>query len=360
MPTVVFDTATSQFQANRVFDRQHAAKFPGALWLAILGERAQQRGWAVMTADMFLRAPSAGAVCISDMVTPYTKTLLAQGVVPAVLICGESPNVAWDFYHRLGKYARPYHHAYIFRGAAKCVDSHVQVQPVYWPNAQRHILLGSAWYDREYLVMIASNKERYAVNPDKPLIGLRRLAKQMLWKGLQLVDPLFQFPDLYQERLNAISYFAEIAGFRLYGTGWDKPIGAPEFRLAAKRAGGKPVDDKLATMAGFRFALCFENCTFPGYVTEKIFDCFLAGCIPIYFGAPDIADFVPAQTFIDYRQFGNYADLDRFLRGMTESEANHYLEAAHDFLASPAFDKFTVDNLVTNVLTHLEQEFRIL
>jgi len=358
MLTVVYDTATLQFQENRVFDRQHAAKFPGALWLAILGERAQQRGWAVMTADMFLRTPSAGAVCISEMVTPYTKTLLARGVVPSVLVCGESPNVAWDFYHRLGKYARPYHHAYVFRGAAKRINSHVQVRSFYWPNAQRHTLPSSTWSEREYLVMIASNKERYAVNLDKPLIGLRRLVKQTFWNGLQLVDPLFHFPDLYQERLNAISYFAEMPDFRLYGTGWDKPIGVLKFRLAAKRAGGEPVDDKLATMAGFRFALCFENCVFPGYVTEKIFDCFLAGCIPVYWGAPDIEDFVPRETFVDYRNFRTYAELDRFLRGITESEASHYLEAAQNFLASPAFDKFTVDYLVNDILNVIEQELK--
>ena len=360
LPTVVFDTANPQFQENRVFNHQHAAKCTGAFWLAILSERAQQKGWAVMTVDMFLRTPSARAVCISEMVTPYTKTLLAQGVVPTVLICGESPNVAWDFYHRLGKHAHPYHHAYVFRGAAKYVDPHVHVQPLYWPNAQRDTLPGSAWSEREYLVMIASNKERYAVNPKKPLIGLRRLAKQMLWNGLQLIDPLFRFPDLYQERLNAISYFAEVPGFRLYGTAWDKPIGAMKFRLAARRAGGKPVDDKLATMARFRFALCFENCVFPGYVTEKIFDCFLAGCIPVYWGAPDIEDFVPREAFIDYRNFSTYAELDCYLHEMTETDMRRYLQAAQDFLASPAFDKFTVDNLVTNVLTHLEQEFSLL
>lgn len=53
------------------------------------------------------------------------------------------------------------------------------------------------------------------------------------------------------------------------------------------------VEDKLGTLRHFRFALCFENCVFPGYVTEKVFDCFLSGCVPIYLGAPDITDFIP-------------------------------------------------------------------
>jgi hypothetical protein len=111
-----------------------------------------------------LRAPSAVAVCVSDMVTQYTQALLAHGVVPAVILSGESPNVAWGFYHRLGKYAHPYHHAYLFRGALARVGLPVQAHPFYWPNAQREAIPGHAWHDREYLVMVSSNKERCSVS----------------------------------------------------------------------------------------------------------------------------------------------------------------------------------------------------
>jgi hypothetical protein len=360
-PTIVYDTATPHFKENRIFDYEYAAKFPGAFWLASLGERARQRGWAVMTADVFLRDPSAVAVCVSDMVTPYTHALLAHGVVPAVIFSGESPNVAWDFYHRLGKYAHPYHHAYLFRGAVARVGPPVQTHPLYWPNARREAIPGHMWQDREYLVMIASNKDRFAVSARKPFLGLRRFAKRIIWNSLQSVDPLFRFEDLYQKRLDAVIYFAGVPGFRLYGTAWDQAISGfgAEYVQAARRGWAGPLDyqHKREVMSNFKFAFCFENCVFPGYVTEKIFDCFLAGSIPVYFGAPDIADFVPPQTFVDYRQFGNYSDLNQFLRGMTESESRHYLEAAQDFLASPAFDKFTGDHFVTDVLNVTAQEF---
>jgi hypothetical protein len=354
--TIVYDTAIPQFKENRVFDHQHAARFPGALMWAILGDRVRQRGWAVMTADMFLRAPSAEAVCVSDMVTPYAQALLAYGVAPAVILSGESPNVAWDFYHRLGKLTRPYHHAYLFRGAVARVGSSVQAHPLYWPNAQREVISGHAWHDREYLVMIASNKDRVAVSAHKPFLGLRRFARRMIWNGLQWVDPLFHFEDLYQKRLDAICYFADVPGFRLYGTGWDKPGRMSRYLQAANRAGATPVDDKLKAMMGFRFALCFENCVFPGYVTEKIFDCFFSGCIPVYRGAPDITDFVPAETFVDACQFDSWMELDRYLREMSSSEAQSYSNAARDFLASDAFAKFHQDYFVTELIGILEAE----
>ncbi len=47
-----------------------------------------------------------------------------------------------------------------------------------------------------------------------------------------------------------------------------------------------PVPDKIEFMRPYKFCIAFENSSCPGYVTEKIMDCFIAGCIPIYWGSP--------------------------------------------------------------------------
>lgn len=44
-------------------------------------------------------------------------------------------------------------------------------------------------------------------------------------------------------------------------------------------------DDKIEFLRQYRFNICPENSDTPGYVTEKLFDSFEAGCIPIYWGA---------------------------------------------------------------------------
>ncbi len=55
---------------------------------------------------------------------------------------------------------------------------------------------------------------------------------------------------------------------------------------------------KIEFMKNFRFALVFENSSYPGYTTEKIVDAMVAGCIPIYWGNPDIQlDFNPSSFF---------------------------------------------------------------
>src|SRR5205807_2483096 len=82
---------------------------------------------------------------------------------------------------------------------------------------------------------------------------------------------------------------------------------------------------------------------FSGYISEKLFDCFFARCIPIYSGAPDVAQYVPPAAFIDAREFRSFAELERFLRGMTEADARRYIDAAHTFLASAAYESFRAD-----------------
>ena len=358
---VVYDTVTKEFLGNRIFDQNYIARISGVLPIARLRSMALLKGWKMMTADVFLetKPKSDLSVCISERITPRTKWLIDNGVVPAVIICGESPNVDWWFYHDLSKYARIFKHALFFRGVSDHVKPPTQFHTFYWPSDRIHVSPSSKWINREFLVMVNSNKDRFWASRNWPFLRTRRLAKRFLWNYLRIVDPLFKFKDLYEERLEAICYFVDRPGFRLFGRDWDQSSGLSKRHfLAVQRAGAKPVDDKLKTMSGFKFALCFENCVFPGYITEKIFDCFFAGCVPIYYGAPDITDFIPAETFIDFRQFQDIADLDEYLRGLSEGDAGHYLEAARSFLAGHEFDKFYQDTFVEKLLDILEQEFK--
>ncbi len=360
IPHIVFDTATIGFQNNRVFDPTYAAKFPGALVWSVLSNHVTKRGWEIMTSDVFLKKPvrPSQAFCISEMVTPFTMSVLESGAVPLVIMSAESPNVACEFYHNLNMYTQLYRHAFLFSGAGERVGFSTLFHPLYWPNTCRDVKLGLGWNERQFLVMVAGNKHRFLINEHKPLKSLRRLVKRLVWSYMCFTDKLFQLKDLYQERADAICYFADVSGFRLFGTGWDiqRSLNNAQWQVIQKL---KPtfVEDKMDVLGRFRFAVCFENCVFPGYVTEKIFDCFMAGCIPIYLGAPDISDFVPASSFIDYRHFGNYTALERFMRQMTEPEAFKYLKSAREFLASPEFEKFTADWFVNNLMDIIGQEF---
>ncbi len=144
--------------------------------------------------------------------------------------------------------------------------------------------------------------------------------------------------ELYSERVRAIDFFEKVGekGFEFYGRSWDKEK-HPAYRGVAM--------GKTETIKNYRFAICYENTgTFNGYVTEKIFDCFAAGIVPVYLGAPNIEKYVPKTCFIDRRDFATMEDLYAFMKAMTKEQYNEYLRNIRDFLSSEKAHLFSQEN----------------
>jgi GR25 family glycosyltransferase involved in LPS biosynthesis/glycosyltransferase involved in cell wall biosynthesis len=77
---------------------------------------------------------------------------------------------------------------------------------------------------------------------------------------------------------------------------------------------GTNASGKIEHNKQYKFAIAFENTQYPGYVTEKICDVYKSGCIPIYWGTPDIIkDFNPS-TFINANDFPNFDALIDHIR----------------------------------------------
>jgi hypothetical protein len=58
--------------------------------------------------------------------------------------------------------------------------------------------------------------------------------------------------------------------------------------------------DLIKAFSKYKFIICFENSNTPGYITEKIFNVFLAKSIPIYDGAQNIGSFVNPKAFVSF------------------------------------------------------------
>jgi len=341
---IVCDMSTQVFFKDRIFDKEFILKCPGSSFWLLLKSEAEKRNWKIMTADVYLdqaeRYIGAKALMISEMNTPFTKSLRSRGVEPFILFSEESPNVSIEFYKNLSTYCSAYPYVFLFPGVKKYLSGSSSFQTLYWPNTIKSALQNQKkWADRKLLVMVASYKQRFDVLLNKPFIGLRRFIKYILLTLLPLRYSFFRFKDLYRVRLQTILFFSQKPDFNLYGTNWEHiPTGnkklisaindfvngvfiseiinafAPMYLSAIKKLGTKAVEDKVATLQDYRFSICFENCVFPGYITEKVFDCFFAGSIPVYYGAPDIAQFIPKETFIDFRDFKSYNDLYEFFK----------------------------------------------
>ncbi len=144
--------------------------------------------------------------------------------------------------------------------------------------------------------------------------------------------------SLFEERLQAIEFFSkQKLGMDLYGIGWESST-----QSFVKTIYQGPCDSKVDVQKRYKFAIAYENSSsLPGYITEKIFDCFTAGTVPIYLGAPNIEEYIPATCFIDFRHFRDYEHLYEYLANMTDSRYQEYLEAVKNYLETPKYYQFT-------------------
>lgn len=357
----VFDVDTPAFCENRLLDPEYAAMFPGAGAFAAVALRLRQLGIPSMTADVFLanQPRPARVACISLEQSRYSERLLGcEGVVGSVCVSLESPIMSLDFYRNLQGVTDRYRHSFLWPGTASRVSSRSTFHAVSWPYPDLTPPADSVpWDDRRFLALVSSNKRAFCwpsplFDARHPRSSMRSLGVAMNREILRLRDPWFR-SEIYLERQRAIEHFSSSSDFDLYGRGWDQALATLPRRTAKAVAtcyrGEIPPLDKTLTLSGYRFALCYENTAFPGYITEKILDGFAAGCIPVYLGAPDVAEAIPAGSFINAAKFASLNELENVLRGMSNATADDYLASARDFLLSPAAVRFAEASFVAEV-----------
>lgn len=167
--------------------------------------------------------------------------------------------------------------------------------------------------------------------------------------------------ELYKERRKTISYFDSNYpdDFDLYGANWGKPVTRlqkmfPWIVKEYKTYRGI-AQKKIETISKYKFALCYENLSkTDGYITEKIFDCFTAKTIPIYWGANNIDKYVDPKAFIDRRQFSNNIELADYLKKIKEEEYYEILSMGQRYLNSDKYKLFLENSFCENIIKNLQ------
>lgn len=190
--------------------------------------------------------------------------------------------------------------------------------------------------------------------------------------------PIFSELDLYSQRVSTIRWFENFApdDFDLYGHGWDNPQSLPGIFGKLKNRLHKylgfftnkvyfpsykgKVASKHETLQKYRFSICYENVKdLPGYITEKIFDSFFAGCIPVYWGASNIHNYIPEDCFIDRRRFSSHDELYAFMKSMPESEFTAYQNRIAIFLASDKAKPFSAEAFAETVVNTILKDLQL-
>jgi hypothetical protein len=355
--TIYFDPGSRQFLNDRLFDVRNAA-FGGDNLLAPyarLREFLNARGVEIHTADLLPAAGTNGLKIYvsSGNLTRYRSLADRPDVILSAFFAMECPTVEPDLYRELKTAQNLFRRIYSWSDSASLrpfVGGDLRCLPLSWPQSfdsvHEEIWTGR---NRGFLVLINGNKV-----------------------------PRYKAPcrELYSERLRAVDFFARFGDIDLFGIGWDGPsfrVGQayvpgtfgrvpmpgtiqrvqraistiwdryhPNPPLKSARAVYRGTTaSKAGTLGSYKFAICFENSVLKGWITEKIFDCFFAGTVPVYWGAPDIALRIPRDCFIDMREFRDYPELRKFLKSLSDRDIERYRNAARDFLKSPRFRPFT-------------------
>lgn len=171
--------------------------------------------------------------------------------------------------------------------------------------------------------------------------------------------------DLYVERRKIIKHFTRKKSnkFDLYGNGWNIPELFLEFRTITNlwlknRLPGTlscykgSVDSKYLTLKGYKFNFCYENCVKDNYLTEKLFDAIIAGCIPVYWGSDN--DKIPKECYIDASKFPSADTLVRYCETLPEENLSQILAAGQRFLAGPATN-FSHEEFSAKILSQVRK-----
>jgi len=179
--------------------------------------------------------------------------------------------------------------------------------------------------------------------------------------------------ELYTKRVAIIRWFEDHhpRDLDLYGIGWD------QYRFGHSFIGrilNKPkifrkkklfpsyrgiASNKFILMQNYKFSICYENIQGQnGYITEKIFDCFFAGCVPVYWGAKNIGSHIPHDCFIDKRNFKSFEDLYLFMNSMSSNEYLSYLKRIEIFLNSEAVKPFSAAFFAETIIREINFDTR--
>ena len=78
---------------------------------------------------------------------------------------------------------------------------------------------------------------------------------------------------------------------------------------------------KQKTASDYYFTFAAENSFDMSYVTEKVYDAFAAGSVPVYYGAPNINRFIPhPSSIINVKDFNSTGDLVEYLKQVAANE----------------------------------------
>ena len=152
------------------------------------------------------------------------------------------------------------------------------------PHIVNNVVANHEYYCSIFDTIFTHNQKLIEINPEKfkfvPAQGFW-IKEPMVYKKNKLVSMVSSrksWTDGHRKRIDYIDKNSQFLD--LYGRGFNE------------------IQNKEDGILDYMFSIAMENGSYKTYFTEKILDCFAAGTIPVYWGAPDIGDFFEKSGII--------------------------------------------------------------
>jgi len=326
--TIYIDTPPAYYQ-DRFFDTSNAMlnRDDTLVPYARLREICGAQGIEVRTADYLMQQPAGTATSeyYSLGVLDNIHELVHRAEVRmCAFVVFEPPVVDPSLYKALPELTAAFERVYIHNthgdGYSLAGVDVSKLRKLYWPQPRKDVI--ESFWSRD-----------------------ARLNRIVVICGNHI--PRKVSNELYSRRIEAMAELAQLNVVDLYGRGWSKwwsrasmwlPYWKNRSTLMSIYKGA--CESKYEVLSQYKFSLCLENMAMEGYVTEKIFDCFYAGTIPLYLGAQDISTLISSEAYIDCRKFKSWSEMHRALMEISTSDIAHMRNAGREFVRSESGLKF--------------------
>lgn len=109
-------------------------------------------------------------------------------------------------------------------------------------------------------------------------------------------------------------------------------------------------NNKIEYIKNFKFNICPENINTPNYVTEKLFEAFLADCIPIYYGADNNPEpnIINDNAVLFWKKNNDNKENKKLILELLGNDKLY-----REFISQPKF-KTNADDVIINIFDELK------
>ena len=126
----------------------------------------------------------------------------------------------------------------------------------------------------------------------------------------------------------------------IFGWGWE--ISDPRYK-------GSP-DNKAEALLPYEYSIAIENSLLDGYISEKLFDCFLSNTVPVYYGTQTADTIYNPKSFLRLPYTNEPSRIVDWLQELTKSETGSNLKY-QDYIIESKERYYTRYNLY-NLIKH--------